>query len=558
MCLAATSASTTSTTLTSASDISSTKQSTELGSSTTNSGESESTTSSAGASEITTAGGQTGGELTTSNGETSESTTTLGATSEINTSEQSTGWEFTTTGAGASGSTTTLAGTSEITTAEGQTGGELTTSNSGTSESTTTLGATTEITSSEQSTGWELTTSNSGTTETTTEGDITGEITITGESTSESTTTLGGTGEIIITGESTSPTTTTVGSTQGSTGSTETPSGVFIVVKTGLFSSVDTWKGGQIPTGNCSIVIPAGFTLTFEGEILDIEVTTLTIAGSFIISSTAGFTFQYVINIIIEDGGTFEDQTSTHILYFFAGSLCTFYSKASFVGSATIIYQFTALPATNNLGSNFTLGASFTGAFTFGILFSGEIQFFSSVTFIVGISGSFSVGGTWLGGIAPTADICSLVGGCGLYIPSGCSLLTASLNGRLEINFIFITVAEGGTFELGELSWAGGFRFLFDFTFNIYGTLSFASSSGGSIYLPFGCVFNFFAEAHFQSSIQITLMTFDVKLGDVEGIFVINLSTSFVGPYYISISFNGQITLSSQRKYQKQVYFSKV
>ena len=366
----------------------------------------------------------------------------------------------------------------------------------------------------------------------------------------------------------TTATTTVAPETEGTTAATTAPeteattaavaSTVFTVIKSGDFNDVSVWASGQIPFGKCSIVIPTGFTLTFTGEILDIEVTTLTIAGSFIISSTAGFTFQYVINIIIEDGGTFEDQTSTHILYFFAGSLCTFYSKASFVGSATIIYQFTALPATNNLGSNFTLGASFTGAFTFGILFSGEIQFFSSVTFIVGISGSFSVGGTWLGGIAPTADICSLVGGCGLYIPSGCSLLTASLNGRLEINFIFITVAEGGTFELGELSWAGGFRFLFDFTFNIYGTLSFASSSGGSIYLPFGCVFNFFAEAHFQSSIQITLMTFDVKLGDVEGIFVINLSTSFVGPYYISISFNGQITLSSQRKYQKQVYFSKV
>ena len=351
--------------------------------------------------------------------------------------------------------------------------------------------------------------------------------------------------------------TTVAPETEGTTAATTAPeteatttavaSTVFTVIKSGDFNDVSVWASGQIPFGKCSIVIPTGFTLTFTGEILDIEVTTLTIAGSFIISSTAGFTFQYVINIIIEDGGTFEDQTSTHILYFFAGSLCTFYSKASFVGSATVIYQFTALPAISNLGSTFTLGSSFTGAFTFGILFSGEIQYFQSVTFIVGLSGSFTAGGTWLGGFAPTVDLCNLVGGCGLYIPSGCSLSTASLNGVFNFNFKLIWVALGGTFELGSASLVGGFRFSFFCQWNIYGAFNYLSQSG-SIYLPFGSGFNFFGSATMTSSVKLNIRVYDILLND-EGKILVSVGTSFAGPYYVSTSSTGTVQNSSTGKF---------
>ena len=274
----------------------------------------------------------------------------------------------------------------------------------------------------------------------------------------------------------------------------------------------------------------------------------MTIQGSFSISSMTDFTFQYAINIIIENGGVFQHLTANSRLFFFAGSLCTFYSQASFVGSGTVIFAFTALPASSNLGASFTLGDSFTGAFTFGILLSGELQYFDSVTFIVGLSGSFTDGGTWLGGLAPTADLCDLVGGCGLYIPSGCSLLTASLNGQLDINFNEITVASGGTFELGSLGLAGGFRFMSEFIFNVYGTLSFLPTSGGSIYLPFGCGLNFFGDASFQSSTDITINTFDVTLGAVEGTVMTSLSTDFSGPYYAAVSVDGTVETATSRK----------
>jgi len=233
--------------------------------------------------------------------------------------------------------------------------------------------------------------------------------------------------------------------------------------------------------------------------------------------------------------------------------LCTFYTKASFVGSATVIYQFTALPVIDNLGTRFTLGASFTGAFTFGILFSGEIQYFNSVTFIVGISGSFSVDTTWLGDIAPTADICDLVGGCGLYIPSGCVLSTPSLSGELNINFIVITIATGGTFELGTIDWEFGFRFKFAFIFNIYGTLSFLPSIGGSIYLPFGCTFNFFVGAKFFSLVDITIRIYDVLIGG-EGTLLIIISASFTGPYSVTITLDGQVIINSECKLREFFY----
>ena len=275
----------------------------------------------------------------------------------------------------------------------------------------------------------------------------------------------------------------------------------------------------------------------------------MTIQGTFVISSTAGFTFKYAINIIIEDGGSFQDQTATHILYFFAGSLCTFYPQASFVGSGTVIYQFTALPASANLGASFTLGGSFTGAYTFGVLLSGGIQYFNSIAFIARISGSFTDGATWLGGLAPTVDFCNLVGGCGLYIPSGCSLLTASLSGRLDIKFAWITVASGGTFSLGALDWTGGFRFMFGFIFNIYGTLNFLSTTGGSIYLPYGCGFNYYTGASFLSSLTINLRGFDVTLGDVDGTLVVPLSALFNAPYYVLVAKDGHVEVKEDREY---------
>ena len=263
--------------------------------------------------------------------------------------------------------------------------------------------------------------------------------------------------------------------------------------------------------------------------------------------SSGDITFQYPINIIVQAFGTLTDQTSGHKWYFLGGSLCTFYSSASFVGVGTIFWTYTTLPASGSQGVSYTVGSTLQGPFTFGVLFDGTIQTFAKVTFIVGITGDFSASGTWLGGVIPTGSFCNEVGGCKLYISSGCTLSTASLNGQCDINFNEITVATGATFQLGSVGFVGGFRFLFPFTFNIHGTLNFLPTSGGSIYLPFGCGFNFFGGAIFTSSRAITIRIYDISVGG-EGTVLINISGTFSGPYYVSISITGEVQESSERK----------
>ena len=217
------------------------------------------------------------------------------------------------------------------------------------------------------------------------------------------------------------------------------------------------------------------------------------------------------------------------------------------MGVGTIFWTYTTLPASGSQGVSYTIGSSLQGPFTFGVLFDGTIQTFAQVTFIVGITGDFSASGTWLGGVIPTPSFCDEVGGCGLYISSGCTLSTVSLNGQCNINFNVITVVSGATFQLGSVGFVGGFRFLFPFTFNIHGTLNFLPTSGGSIYLPFGCGFNFFGGAKFTSSRAISIRTYNILIGG-EGTFVITIDSTFVGPYYVSISITGEIQQSSNSK----------
>ena len=332
-----------------------------------------------------------------------------------------------------------------------------------------------------------------------------------------------------------------IGTTETSSSSTD-----FTASQSGSFTDAATWVGGVVPSGKCTITIPAGISITFTGEILDIEITTLTIQGSFIISSTAAFTFQFLINIIIEGSGTLEDQTTEHKLYFLSGSMCTFFKNAKFTGSGTIVYQYTSLPASDSLGASYIFGSSITGPFTLAILISGEIETFISVTFIVSVTGDFKTGGTWLGGIAPTADFCNLVGGCGLYISSGCTLSTATLGGQMNIKFTLITVTSGATFELGASDESIGFRFLHIFTFNIHGSMNFLASAGG-IYLPYGCAFNFYFGAKFINTVAVEIRTFDLRVND-NGSLVRSMSASSTSDFYISIALTGELTETSERK----------
>jgi len=275
----------------------------------------------------------------------------------------------------------------------------------------------------------------------------------------------------------------------------------------------------------------------------------LTIAGSFVIVSTVsvGFTFQFSINIIVQAGGTLQDQTNTHQFYFLAGSLCTFYSGASFIGSGTEFFQYTSLPANGTLGASYTIGSSISSAFTFGILLDGTIQTFSQVTFIVEITGDFTETNTWLGRIVPTDSVCSSVGGCGLYISSGSVLSTISLNGQLDINFNFITVVTGARFELGSVGVSGSFRFRHSCRFDIHGTVKYVPANSIGIYLTIGSSFNFYAGATFTTSFTITINIYNPATNNTIGS-GISISTSFTGPYFASISETGVVVTSTIRE----------
>jgi len=156
------------------------------------------------------------------------------------------------------------------------------------------------------------------------------------------------------------------------------------------------------------------------------------------------------------------------------------------------------------------------------------------VTCIAAKSGGFNARGTWLGGIVPSFSFCDSIGGCGLYIASGCDLDTSELNGQLDINFNEISVASGGTFSLGTSGLTRGFRFWNRCNINIRGTLNFVSA-GGSIYLPWGCGFNFFTGARFSSNFAVDIRTFNLLFISWDSL-IISLSSSFTGSYFASIS----------------------
>lgn len=179
-------------------------------------------------------------------------------------------------------------------------------------------------------------------------------------------------------------------------------------------------------------------------------------------SSTSTFTFQQSINLFVYNGGKLQDQTSGGKIYIRTNSVLRVHPGGSCGGSAnTQIVSFTSLPETSSSGVTLTLGSSVSGPFTCGVISSSSIQSFQQVTYIASQSGDFTANNTWLGGIIPTADVCSLVGGCGMYIAQGCTLSTASLNNQLSINFNVITVDSGATIQLGTSSVSGGFTFNF-------------------------------------------------------------------------------------------------
>ncbi|CAF4971696.1 unnamed protein product, partial [Rotaria socialis] len=159
--------------------------------------------------------------------------------------------------------------------------------------------------------------------------------------------------------------------------------------------------------------------------------------------------------------------------------------------------------------ASFTV-TSASGPFTCGMLADGSIQTYNSVTAIAVMSGDFTAAGTFLGGFAPSADICS--GGCGIQVIGGVTLSTAGLHGVLNFEITSITVAIGATFQLGTPGATTGFKFQFSIKLSILGDMSFVGS-GGFIMLPPGSEFNIAAGGGFSSSISVSIQIFNPLTG---------------------------------------------
>ena len=320
----------------------------------------------------------------------------------------------------------------------------------------------------------------------------------------------------------------------------------FTAKQSGAFDDAATWSTGAVPSGKCSIDIPAGFTVTFTGTLLEVEVTTLTLSGTFTIVSTGGvgFGFSSAINIMVKGGGSLRDQTDNNRLYVRSDSVFTFLAGASFTGTETQVFTFTGSAPGDGVGNSVTFGSSIAGPFTFGVLVDGTAQRFNSIMCLARRSGSFTTASTWLGGVAPTVDFCGGAGGCDLSLPNDFTLSTESLNGELNIQFNVIDIAASATFQLGTAGSPGGFRFKFKTTLNANGAIEDATGGTGGILVPFGSNFNLFGTARFVSSVATFLRVFDPTTGATLGD-GLSLSASLSIPFFVGVSSGGEIATST-------------
>jgi hypothetical protein len=269
------------------------------------------------------------------------------------------------------------------------------------------------------------------------------------------------------------------------------------------------------------------------------------IYGTLILGSSISdsFTFLFASNIIVHGGGILQDQTNGHVFLLPERSLLTIYPNGLFVGLETKITTYSTSPTPIQGTNSIVLGSRVNGPFTCGILPGGTIQTYNEVTYIVLQSGDFQVDSCWLGGIAPMADICNLVGGCGISVSTGCQLSTASLNGELDIDINEIFIAVNAMLRLGTPGSRAGFKFKFPAKIDCHGMLVDDTGSTGGILFPMGSALNFFLGGSFSSTVATFLRFYDLTSGAIlPG--PISLSPSFHGPFYIVILVTGSISIS--------------
>ena len=321
-----------------------------------------------------------------------------------------------------------------------------------------------------------------------------------------------------------------------------------IAGRSGGFGLAATWLGGIIPTidfcdsiDGCGLYIASGCDLDtseLNGE-LDINFDDIYVAlgGTFSLGASgfaSGFRFRKRFNFNIY--GMLKFLSSSGGLYLPWGCGFNMFAGAAFSSGFDVEIR-TYDPLTTGLGSLLTsIGASFSGSYFASISTDGTFETFDRATFVVRASGSLFDRATWGGGFIPTVSYCNSVGGCGLFIRSGCELSTSGIGDNLNVNFKEIELASGATFYFSSTA----FRFKYPFTFKIRGTISLPLLSG-SVYLPWGSSLYVYSGASFTNWLNINFKTYDASTGGSESD-IRSFSSGFSGEYYVDISASGTIT----------------
>jgi len=210
---------------------------------------------------------------------------------------------------------------------------------------------------------------------------------------------------------------------------------------------------------------------------------------------------------------------------------------ATFCQAGTVIQTYSP----SGPGNSITITTP-TGPLTIAIFSTGSILTASKIVFFAISSGGFTSGATYLGGIAPSVADCT-DSPCGVSVLSGVTLSTADLNGVLDINIDVFEVPAGATLQLGTPGSTNGFKFKFPVQLLISGALSFVAGGGG-IFLPPGSGFNILAGGSFISAVATFIQVYDLLTGINIGVPTV-LGLSYLGPYFITISVTGVITIGT-------------
>ncbi|CAF2126449.1 unnamed protein product, partial [Rotaria magnacalcarata] len=214
----------------------------------------------------------------------------------------------------------------------------------------------------------------------------------------------------------------------------------------------------------------------------------------------------------------------------------TILSGGRFAAAGTILQTYNS----NGPGASATLSSA-SGPFTCGVLPDGSVQSYNSVTFIAIKSGGFTSAGTFLGGVAPSSDVCSA--GCAIRVAAGIMLSTADLNGVMTLSINSIYISLGATLQLGTPGSSNGFKFSSAIILHIFGQMLFVAS-GGNIMLPPNSNFDIAAGGAFSSSISTNIQIFNPLTGLNIGSPQI-LGTSITGgTFTLSVGESGSFQLN--------------